>query len=125
MFEQPDAFGVDAGGGQVDDFGDAVLAVGAGCLDVGEVHIGAHMHAQRIGDAVHHLTDAEASRSGAEVEHADTYDHAGLRRDSRFGDRLVPIAFDVFHVERDGVGVEFADRLRAAVNAFGVLIMFM
>ena len=39
--------------------------------------------------------------------------------------RLVPIAFDVFHIKRNGVGVEFADRLRAAVNAFGFLIMFM
>ena len=74
---------------------------------------------------MHHFADAEASRSGAKVEHADTDDHAGFRCDSRFGDRLVPIAFDVFHIERDGVGVEFADRLRAAVNAFGVLIMFM
>ena len=116
VLEQPDAFGVDAGGRQVDDFGDAVLAVRAGGLDVGEVHVGAHVHAQWIGDAVHHFTYAEAACSGAEVKHADADDHAGFRRDA---------AFDVFHIERNGVGVEFADRLRAAVNAFGVLIMFM
>ena len=86
------------------------------------------------------LTDIEASctdgkdritevvdlpTTGVEVKHADADDHAGFRRDAGFGYRLVPIAFDVFHIERNGVGVEFADRLRAAVNAFGVLIMFM
>ena len=125
VLEQPDAFGVDAGGRQVDDFGDAVLAVRAGGFDVGEVHVGAHVHAQRIGDAVHHFANAEASRSGAKVEHADTDDHAGFRCDSRFGDRLVPIAFDVFHIERDGVCVEFADCLRAVVNTFSILVMFM
>ena len=125
VLEQPDAFGVDAGGRQVDDFGDAVLAVRAGGLDVGEVHVGAHVHAQWIGDAVHHFTYAEAACSGAEVKHADADDHAGFRRDAGFGYRLVPIAFDVFHIERDGVCVEFADCLRAVVNTFSILVMFM
>ena len=45
VFEQPNAFRVDAGGWQVDDFGDTVSAVGAGGFDVGEVHVGAHVHA--------------------------------------------------------------------------------
>jgi len=109
MFQQPDTFRVHAGGGQVDDFGDTVLAVGAGCLDIGQVHVGTDMHAQRVGDAMHHLTDAEASGSGCEIEHADAHDHTGFRCDASFGNRLIPVAFNVLHIQRDGVGVEFAD----------------
>ena len=111
MLQQPDAFGVHAGGRQVDHFGDAILAVGAGGFDVGQIHVGANVDAQRVGDAVHHLTDAETSRSGGEIKHADTHDHTGFRGDARFRDGLIPVAFDVLHVQRNGVGVVFADGL--------------
>ncbi len=120
VLQQPDAFGVDAGGRQIDDFGDAVLAVRAGCFYVGEIDVGTHVHAQRIRDAVHHFAHAEAAGARAEVEHADAHDHAGLRRDASFGDGLVPIAFDVFHVQWNGVGVEFADR-RSPLELFSAV----
>ena len=125
VFEQPNAFRIDAGGWQVDDFGDAVFAVGAGGFDVGEVHVGAYVHAERVGDAVHHFADTEASGARAEIEHADTYDHAGFCCDSRFSDRLVPIPFDIFHIERNGVCMEFADGRSAFFRAFEIRLMFM
>ena len=102
MLEQPDPLGVHAGRRQIHDFGDAFLAVGAGGLDVGQIDVRAHMHAERVGDAVHHLAHTEASGARAEVEHAHAYD--------RVGDRLVPVALDVFHVERDRVRMESAHR---------------
>ena len=125
VFEQPNAFRIDAGGWQVDDFGDAVFAVGAGGFDVGEVHVGAYVHAERIGDAVHHFADAEASGARAEIEHTDAYDHAGFCCDSRFSDRLVPIPFDIFHIERNGVCMEFADGRSAFFRAIEIRLMFM
>jgi len=110
MLEQPDPLGVHAGRRQIHDFGDAFLAVGAGGLDVGQIDVRAHMHAERVGDAVHHLAHTEASGARAEVEHAHAYDHTGLGGDARVGDRLVPVALDVFHVERDRVRMESAHR---------------
>ena len=122
VFKQPDAFGVDAGGRQVDDFRDAVLAIGAGGFDVGEIHVRPYVNAEWIGDAMHHFAHAEASRTCAQIEHADAYDHTCLGCDAGFGNRLVPVTFDVLHVERNGMSMEFADGLR---TVFSVLVMLM
>ena len=124
VFEQPYAFGVDAGGRQVDDFGDAVLAVGAGGFDVGEIHIRANVHAKRICDAVHHLTYAETAGACAQVQHADAYDHARFGRYAGFGDGFVPIPLDVFHIERNRMRVEIADGFRVVVGAHAMLMFF-
>ena len=112
MLQQPDALGVDAGGGQVDDLGDAVGVIGAGGLDVRQVHVGAHVHAQGVRDAVHHLAHAEASSSSTQVQCADAHDDAGLGGEAGLGDRLVPVASNVFHVKGNGVGVEMTHRRR-------------
>ena len=112
MLQQPDALGVDAGGGQVDDLGDAVGVIGAGGLDVRQVHVGAHVHAQGVRDAVHHLAHAEASGSSTQVQCADAHDNAGLGGEAGLGDRLVPVASNVFHVKGNGVGVEMTHRRR-------------
>ena len=61
MLKQPDALGVHTGRRQIDDLRDAVLAVRARGLDVGEIHVRAHMHVERVGDAVHHLAHTEAA----------------------------------------------------------------
>lgn len=61
MFQQPDTFGVHAGTRQIHDFGDAVTTIRAGGLDIRQVHVGAYVHAQRVGDAVHHFTHAEGA----------------------------------------------------------------
>ena len=61
MLKQPDALGVHTGRRQIDDLRDAVLAVRARGLDVGEIHVRAHMHVKRVGDAVHHLAHTEAA----------------------------------------------------------------
>ena len=115
VLQQPDAFGVHTGGRQVDDLGDAVLPVRAGGRDIGQVHVGTHVHAQRIGHAVHHLTDPEAAGSRAQVQHADAHDHTGFGGDAGLCDRPIPIAFDVLHIQRDGVGVVVADGCGGAI----------
>ena len=114
MLEQPDALGIHAGRRQVDDLRDAVLAVGARRLDVGQVHIGTDMHAERVGDAVHHLAHAERPGAGAQVQGSDAHDDAGLRRQPGLRDRLVPITLDVLHIQGDGMGMVLAYGRRAA-----------
>jgi hypothetical protein len=107
MFQQPDTFGVHAGGRQIHDFGDAVTTIRAGGLDIRQVHVGAYVHAQRVGDAVHHFTHAEGAGAGSQVQHADPYNHAGFGGDTGVHHRFFPIARNIFHVQRNGVGVEF------------------
>ena len=108
MLKQPDSFGVHAGSRQIHDFGDAIAAIGAGSFDVRQVHIGAHMHAQWIGDAVHHLTHAERSSAGPQIQHANAHNNARLGRDTGIHHRLIPVTRNVFHVQRNRVGVEFS-----------------
>ena len=107
MFQQPDTFGVHAGTRQIHDFGDAVTTIRAGGLDIRQVHVGAYVHAQRVGDAVHHFTHAEGAGAGSQVQHADSYNHAGFGGDTGVHHRFFPIACNIFHVQRNGVGVEF------------------
>ena len=64
VFEQPNAFRVDAGGWQVDDFGDTVFAVGAGASM--SVRFTSRARARLAdSDAVHHFAYAEASGARA------------------------------------------------------------
>ena len=93
------------------------MSVRAGRFDIGQIHVGAHMHTQRVRDAVHHFAHTEAAGARPQIQHADAHNHTGFRRDSSLGDRLVPVTLDILHVEWNGMRMVFPHRSRGIFDA--------
>ena len=98
MLHMPNTLGINAHARQVDNLRYTLLAVRARHLDARKVHVGAHVHAERIADTVHNLFNAVATRACAQIEIARTHDDARFRRQARVLHRRIEVRFNVVHV---------------------------